>query len=48
MCTDTMKCDDDLGEATVHTQEAIRLLIKYRNRKPLIRQQRVQFDRFRG
>jgi hypothetical protein len=54
MCTDTMQCDDDfaddLGEATVHTEEAIRLLIKYRNRnrQPLTRKQSVQFERFMG
>jgi hypothetical protein len=54
MCTDNIQYDDefadDLGEATVHTEEAIRLLIKYRNRdgQPLTRKQSVQLERFRG
>jgi hypothetical protein len=54
MCTENMNCDDDfaddLGEATVHTEEAIRLLIKYRNRdgQQLTRKQSVQLERFRG
>jgi hypothetical protein len=54
MCTDNIQYDDefadDLGEATVHTEEAIRILIKYRNRdgQPLTRKQSVQLERFRG
>jgi hypothetical protein len=54
MCTDNIQYDDefadDLGEATVHTEEAIRILITHRDRdgQPLTRKQSVQLERFRG
>jgi hypothetical protein len=54
MCTDNIQYDDefadDLGEATVHTEEAIRILITHRDRdsQPLTRRQSVQLERLRG
>jgi hypothetical protein len=47
MCTDNIQYNDefadDLGEATVHTEEAIRILITHRDRdsQPLTRRQRA-------
>jgi hypothetical protein len=54
MCTDNIQYDDefadDLGEATVHTEEAIWILITHRDRdsQPLTRRQSVQLERLRG